>query len=312
MVPTNRRVFMSRQSKPTRPGNEPTLQLSSGQLIIAICLLILAGAGLIALGIMVGRFEQDMRLNDVSLLQSGADALGNIANDADLRTAPDAPSSEGVQTSPRLPMAPVSVDRGPSGTNTRAEEYAAPAPGAVHASSAPDATATPTPSSSVGSMARTETVPPTPVQSAPDEPVAADPVPDELTELEPVPVPDTKETVPDSLPELQPVDLDDLTADPPVPSIAVSPAAPASSASDGRDKGKFAVQVAAVPAGSTDKVDEVVKRHQGENPYSRLSADGKWLRIYIGRFDSRNEALAKQEALRKIPEFKECFIRVLE
>ena len=271
----------------------PVLQLSSRQLILIFCVLLVLGAGLIVLGIQLGRWEA-ARKSEVSSLPDGtpsgeemSETPEKIVRQEEMR--PSIPHSVAESEQPPLgPSAgqvletsPVSQDS-PAEAEPRFVEVPAPPPHAgdseakvaVGNSSADGRSPSYEPRSN-GKESDKTTIN---TSSDPSEAVAETRRPD--TDKGPSPRPAGQDKPEEAVPS----------------EMEVSGT-------------RYSVQIAAVVATNRQRAEEFARENRGLNPELVLSEDGKFIRLLVGDFPDRKSAERRCAELRANSVFKDCFVR---
>lgn len=267
-----------KKPKPRRMDAAPALQLTSGQLVLTVVVLIVAGAALIVLGVLLGRWESSWRETQTAAgpapepmpatSQSGRQVspnpevlpepprrsrqTGSVETRPDLVEIPAPPAPSTEETSPTAEATPDSVDEAGPGDDLAVAEEAAPAPDAA------------------------------------DEGTADEP---EETERE-APV--------DQEPDMSGEDVAEEEGPAPTETEEAEPAEAATF---------YSVQVAAFSVHSKGQVDQFLEENASMGDDIETASDDEYVRVYIGRFPDRGVAEAKRDELKKLPAFGGCFVK---
>lgn len=280
-----------------KSGREkPALELTSYQLVMAICALLLLMCILFISGILVQRFsegEPSPQLATTAMSESPA-APGSTASGR---------QPEGIQLAPRPVVLP--ADSGQSSTSTAApdkdRESSAtyiPAPPPRRGAGRPSDVATEgtktaaeseKASSSTPSVPASLTKPVAPAQpEAPPEPTPP-PAPVEASA-------DTPKDVPEDAPDAE--TSDDL--------------------SENRaetESGPFTIQIASFDATNLERAKQFKKDIELETKFTVNlvpSKDAKHIRAFVGEYDDRAAANEARDGMRKTKGFEDCFVKSLE
>lgn len=257
-----------RKSEYTR--DEPIAELTSGQLVAGICLLLVIVLLVFLLGIVVGNLD--------STLQPDTAVAAQEPGAAETRPRPEG----GVQTSPNprtLPGTARSAAES-SAAGTRTVEMAPP----VRRTETPAQTPPPPPADNELAMMEAQR------RAAEDaEPVA----------LPPGPPPATT-----PLARAEPPRVDPPPAQP-EPAPAAAPAAAPTGDIWSVQLVAYGVENRAI----AEENQQRLKRNAGIDAELVPSADGKFLRLMIGAFNTREEADTLQEELRQRPGLADCIVR---
>ena len=267
---------MPSQKKPDAKGKDgkPALQLTSSQLIVTVCTLVVVAGGLLVCGLIIGRYEE-----------RSSQSNGQTPAESKITTQPEPAGSpsEGVQKTPKIPDFQASGP--PSSTEPSPRHVSVPAP--------------PGPGTTPITLASDEEPP----SLHPAEPVIENPI-------EPLPAPDTTPPTTDD-PTLTPSSEEDH-APPPSPVEPSSPNPPAESPTpavkpDPKTR-PWAVQIAAFDAATKSaEAKRFAEQHAELNPEVVSSKDGRFLRVLVGHYGDRLSAVARCEELKKQPQFSGCF-----
>ncbi|HOS03022.1 MAG TPA: SPOR domain-containing protein [Candidatus Hydrogenedentes bacterium] len=270
-------------------------ELTSFQLIIGICIALIVCLVCFLLGVVVGRSENSLHIG-ASLLAPNAPAESSGTNGNNAPPASSVASTvpaTGQQTWPQVPTSPLVKSQAPADAVPRSTSLPAPPPRGATARDVPIPMAPPAPSPAASGMPET-------ALKTTTQPIVTMP---ESTTAE---IPAAKAQPPaSSIPS---------TEKKPSPALPAPATAPAPSASTGsaRSGKRFTVQVVAY---------DVKNREQAEN-YKKLleansdlraeivpSEDGKYMRVFIGDYATREEANKARQDLQKRAGFKECFVK---
>ncbi|GMV91544.1 MAG: hypothetical protein AMXMBFR82_13220 [Candidatus Hydrogenedentota bacterium] len=271
---------------------QPALQLSSYQLVMAICALLLLMCALFIAGILVQRFTGDSGSAPVASNSESAE----IPERVPAGTA--ASQGEGRQVAPRPVTLPAESEKtgsstGASGSSARRSESNAkyiPAPPPRRdrndvTSTKPD---TPNPETSTQTAAKEAppvtqpaTVPATPAM--PVEPAA----------------PETATTEPE-----------------PTPAETSSPADPVETSQPATTSaaGPFTIQVASFDSNNLDRAKRFKDDTEKATDFTVNlvpSTDGKHVRALVGEYKDRVAAESARDAMRKVKGFEDCFVKSL-
>ena len=282
-------MMKTREKKPSSLLDEerPALQLSSQQLVSAICVLLVSAAVLFLLGWVVGRYERSYRLS----MEGTTDTT--VASAADDQA--DAASWNGTQRSPRADL----LNRLDGKTKGEPDIVPVPAPPPRLEQS----TTSPQPAEKL--VLEPKPTEPTPASPAPTPPEQREPRTEPSTTT---PAPREPKPAPEEKPD--PVQVDPLeSVENPVDEDA------ASTTDSQKGERGFAVQVQSYGAANGDSAEEYRKRLAKETnlkPELVLSADGKYLQVLVGRTSDEKTAQATCKELRKQKRFSDCFVRAVE
>jgi len=268
---------------------KPALQLTSYQLVMAICTLLLLGCILFVAGILVQRFSEDGPAAKVAERTDSPRTKG-LASGVDTARPP----TEGVQVEPRPVILPSDSQKANSSAARTVKDRES---GAKYIPAPPprrDSVKKETPSvaspEAAKEKAASETKTDTPAMTvpavAPPEPPVApkEPMPEE-TEL----AKNSEETP------------------------AAPPAQPKPEVS-ARAAGPYTIQLASFDSGNLDRA----KRFKSETEEAMdltvnliPSSDGKHIRAFVGDYADRSAADQARDAMRKVKGFEDCFVKSL-
>lgn len=264
----------SKKTRSVLDNERYTADFTSGQLVIAICGLLLAALLCFLLGVSVGRYERGV---ERSRMAAVADDVASEAMESVPAAAP--------------PAARVSEPAAPAAAPAKPPVAV---PVAVPVTPPPAAKPEPTPTPA----AKAE---PTPTPAASPVPAAIPPV------AAPEPLPEAATTVAE--PEIHIAPMPDQTARPaatpptpaPTPPAATSPAPAASGAT------RYGIQLAAF-----GDIENARKARERLLANTELEADlveaGKWIRVIIGDYKERKDAEAACAELKQRPGFRDCYV----
>lgn len=293
-----------------RTGKEqPALQLTSYQLVMAICALLLLMCVLFIAGILVQRFTSE----------SPADAVA--ANELPERASEPAPTTplprqgEGRQLSPRPVVLP---------------------PGGETSSSSASSSAT----AEKRSESNAKYIPaPPPRRTRNDEVVSKPDITPEKAETAPA----TQATAPESQPAVAPTTptKPEAPSEPSAPSVAGTPPTPAEvpeelpkpeatpaatepqatagGTAEGQSTsaaaaGPFTIQVASFDSNNLERAKRFKSETEDATDFTVNlvpAADGAYVRAYIGEYKERGAADAARDEMRKMKGFEDCFVKSL-
>ncbi len=288
-----------------------TLEFTSRQLIFVICMLLVLAAGLIVVGIQIGRWEATNR------------NLQNEKNVASIQNQTNTASQgAGRQLSPRPPTE-TSKDLS-SQTNT---------PGYVESPAPPPSSAKTSGNDMAQQTQATSEQPPSsdssghPIQQDQSYQAASTTV--DKTEAKSDPpanqktshgvLPDTAgNTEGKNAPQDSPQNRTNLGQQSASP-IIVSPEPIKETQNSDTTKtattpvptSGYAVQIAAIPSSRKQEAEQYLKKIAHLNPYIKASEDNKFLRVLVGNFPDKASAEQKCSELKKTKEFAGCFVRKL-
>ncbi|MCC6488546.1 MAG: SPOR domain-containing protein [Candidatus Hydrogenedentes bacterium] len=297
------------KTKTRSPREEPALQLTSYQLVMAICSLLLVGCLLFVAGIMVNRYTGGTNQTQVSTLDETPPVT---VPSAVVQPAGSGQRTEGVQVAPKpvtLPPDPSAGTQSPGmtkppvvrdtsskyipappprrSTNTEPAAPPAPASGPAPKPAAGQPVSPQAPVQPVVTPVVTESATPTADQAEPGPEAAApmsDGTPPSATQETPAPVP---ETTPQTTPQA---------------STSAAPQAP------------FTVQVASFDADNLDRAKQFKKTIEDKTDYTVdlvPAKDGKRIRAFVGSYPDRAAADKARATLAKIKDFEGCFVKSL-
>lgn len=262
--------------------------LTSSQLVLAICIFLIAALLCFSLGVVVGKYEERSSQRD-----SMAAAKAQTA-----RQAEQDQSGRGVQTSPRtiaaknIPGYPESPESASPAVSARPRVSEMPAP--------PKRADTQDPQPQPKTAAPVETAQP-PKET---EPPAPPQPPQEKTEQRQTQEPEQVQTPapaakadPDPLEPVEKPDEETPPADPEPPAA---------------NQGIYTIQVAALSAPTRQQQALKLKSELeglGLQPDILTTDDGKRLCVVVGSYQNRQEAQAACNDLRKTPRFADSFVR---
>ena len=273
--------------------DKPALQLTSYQLVMAICALLLLMCALFVAGILVQRFTEGGQASRVASNESPAPAARTATRP---ESAPR--QTEGVQIAPRPVVLPTETGKtGAAPGNTVNERES----GAKYVPAPPPRR----------DSAKKETTPavntappadkPAPESKAAAPPPVADPgVPSVPVEPKPPAVPDQ--------PAQPPAELEANASE--APAGAVSPPKPAPDTA----AGPYTIQVTSFDSGNLDRAKRFKKETEEKTDFTVNlvpSADGKHVRGFVGEYADRGTADQARDAMRKIKGFEDCFVKSL-
>jgi len=302
-------------SEPTREKGasdrgKPRSELTSNQLIIGICLFLVAAMVCFMLGVVVGKFEgkpgpsaqRGPSRPALPALRTEAPPRESAGRDTDREDA----QGEGTQAYPRpvlLPTAEPERERPPLPTRAAVDlgRPAAPEKGLpeVQLSELPEpGSAAPVSPPSVGEVEQAQAGP----ESAPREDAV----------VEPTEVPEEGARTDSGAPSVEPTDeasAEALLAPAAEPSSVPKPPATTPS-EDG-----FGVQVAAFSGPNRQRLAEGYKERLEANSEWEavlvVSEDGQYVRVVVGGYPDRETAKRVRDELRQRAGFKDCFVRSL-
>ncbi|HOJ32291.1 MAG TPA: SPOR domain-containing protein [Candidatus Hydrogenedentes bacterium] len=305
-----------RPNKPESSGlNElRTFEYTSRQLVFAICVFLLLGAGLILLGIQLGQREKYSKLQEQMTKLSNAkntDKENNVQNVTN--------EGKGTQLSPLIaPVSPAKPAASKNETRDTEQPKFVEVPAPAHSS---------TPAKNVGTKTdqfpsdimkdqsvSAQTVSPSPEAAASQAiPAGSEPTATasehspSISQAETTTVASNQVGAKETKP-LEP--MSDVADDRPEDSR--QEAIPASTnVKKANGKALYAIQVAAIPSSRRREAEEYIKKLNDLNPYIRESEDKKFLRVLVGEYPDRQTAEKKMLELKKKKEFSGCFIRKL-
>jgi len=280
---------MSTAKKSRTPNRSPQvrqIEFTPGQMIIAICTLIVFGLVCFMLGVLVNKLDSSVA-PDVAAITETEAAPGPA-------TAQDTPAPRTQQTSP---LPPESLRGGVASRNQTADRPDPSQPRTVAPPSANRRAEAPEPTPRPA-------LPVSPEPPAP--PVLEPPVDEPIEEASASPEPESPDPTP--APEgrvLENADL--LTLDEPEqPASTPGPSAPAAGET------AYGVQVASVSAEREEQARraladaERVANHKGQLV---PSDDGRMLRLVVGSFADRAEATRLMESMRQHRQYESCFVQ---
>jgi hypothetical protein len=339
---------MARSKKPRSLQNrdEPVLQLTSHQRIVAISAILLWGAFCFVLGIVATNVDQylEQRRGSAAVEEDAAEAPDEPGQRSTATTpkgqkpAGGGQMGEGRVTSPRQGVITSAKPKPPTEETTRTlpqrdsarvaergvPEVTLPVkvPAPAPEKSAPKATGTetpvgrkttvseqkPTPKPEATATKKETTAPVEPIAPMePKEPAAASP-PKPAAESEPAP-----NTTPAWQPESstgRPQEETKPAAAAPPPSPPATPDGVGTSA----PTGGFGIQVASFGVTNVGKAEEYRKQAAADTGLpARIvtSEDGKHLRVLVGTYATKEAARKACDELRKRKEFADCYVQVL-
>jgi hypothetical protein len=293
----------ARRGKSLIEADRHSLEFTSGQLIIAICGLLLLWLAGFLMGVVAGRFEGSKVADLAEKAEAvAASALKEASAPAEERAAEEEASrtaaAKSESTKKRVPAPPPArktgtetvVAKAPAERTSSASfvDRDRPSPAATRTPTEP----TPLPEAAPSVTASVAPVAPTPAPTPAPAPAAT------VTPLPPVTPPD--EDAPQAAL---------AAAKAPAPEAEKKPEAD-KPASEG--KGNFTIQLISYRVSNRDMAEAYVKRlkeNAGVDAEVIKSRDGKHLNVVYGRFADRAAAEAAQAKLKKKPEFAECIIR---
>ncbi len=277
----------SKKTRSVLDNERYTADFTSGQLVIAICGLLLAALLCFLLGVSVGRYERGVERSRIAA----------VAEDVLPEASESAPAA--VPSAPRVPE-PAAKPAVPAASPAKPSTVPVAVPVAVPVTPPPAAKPEPVP---------TPTPAPNPVPAAVPPVAAPEPTPEPATTVaEPVPVPTAVDE-----PEIHIAPLPDQTGLPaatpptpaPTPPAATSPApAPAPAAAGAT---RYGIQLAAF-----GDIENARKARERLLANTELEADlveaGKWIRVIIGDYKERKDAEAACAELKQRPGFRDCYV----
>lgn len=297
------------KSKTRSPREEPALQLSSYQLVMAICSLLLVGCLLFVAGIMVNRYTGGATQTQVSTLDNTPPA---IVPSPGGQPAGSGERTEGVQVAPKpvtLPPVPSAGTPTPSTTkppvvrDTSSKYIPAPPPRrstGTESSTQPTPTADTAPKPAAGQPASTQ---------APVQPVitpvvteSATPSAGEETPTPALPAPGSEEAAPAGAEES------------PAPALATTPTATPQGNPPAAPQAPFTIQVASFDADNLDRAKQFKKAIEDKTDYTVdlvPAKDGKRVRAFVGSYPDRAAADKARATLAKMKDFEGCFVKSL-
>ncbi len=274
---------------------KPALQLTSYQLVMAICALLLLMCVLFIAGILVQRFSDRGQHNPVAVNNSAT-----LEPSRPSGATPSAPKTEGVQVAPR----PVTLPA----------EGAQPGPAMAKKTTEPDAKYIPAP------PPRRDRGKPTPKPETSSTTSKPEMTAKETPESTPVSEPSTpvKPAAPEA-PKTEstpPVKTEPAKAaeSPPPPQTTEEPKTNSTETTEDSEKGPFTVQVASFDSNNLDRAKRFKTDVEKDTDYSVNlvpSSDGKHVRAYVGEYADRAAADKARDSMRKIEDFKDCFVKAL-
>ncbi len=273
-----------KRSKSLFDVDKHTLEFSPGQLVMAICTILLLGLVSFLVGVLVGR--HDHSYTDARLFSLGDE---RTAEERSSHGADREPEGEGVQVSPR----PIGLP-GDSTGDGRVRSTELPAPPGLSAD-ARQRDATPRPSRG----REREPVPPA-FEDANDAPEESEPAeePEEPAEDPEEPDEPEEESTPPEDEVEESLDIEPLTVD--------DEESPASAS------GPYSIQVVAYSAADRTKAAAYAREIQSRtniNTQVAQSEDGQHLRIFVGSYPDRESAERVLEELKDKDGFEESFVR---
>ncbi len=278
----------SRRSKSAVERDRYTAELSTGQLVIGVCILLMFGLGCFLLGVLIGKFDPTLRDETLAGLPDaagGPDARAVAPPPSTAERPPVRPADNGLRPEDRPPpnmvepSAPKPQDAAADATGSGA---AAVPPASSTVEDLPDAGAV-TPSASAGDRVVVVTPPaplPEPAKSAETKPADAAPA-----EIKPEP------------PKANPP-----KTDPPKPTVVASKS----------PKLQYGVQIIAV---ARPRAEGVKRDIEARSPYKAtiIPIDGDRLcKVVVGRFDDKAGAERTRDELKSKYTFRDAFVIVLE
>lgn len=328
-------------SRKARPQSEPALptDFTPGQLILAICIVLVAALVCFSMGILVGRYtERSSRPEQTRTTEPAGPKARELPPVTKKPTPEPKAPGEGIQETPRrvkIPTRPMLSEPSalpttsggpPKRSATRIAEH--PAPPKPEPAAKPQLPELPTPPQRPSETKDTRG----PVAPGPRRPdAAATPV---TTPAE-APADTPKGTPEDAARELtpatepvdfeEPVALEPLSVEPSKPEEPKAPPQPTGTAKPpahpeetrptaGRPpKGAYSIQVASFSGAHKEQLAaDFKKRLEAQGEFKSelvLSEDGKYLRVVVGSYPDRETARAACGELRKRPGFADCFVK---
>lgn len=308
-----------RPNKPESSGlNElRTFEYTSRQLIFAICVFLLLGAGLILLGIQLGQREKYSKLSEQVTKLSSAQ---NAENDKKENTTQDVSGEgKGTQLSPLpAPVPPAkplaSKNENPNADQPKFVDLPAPAPASTPAKD------TSTKTDQIPSKVMTE-------QSVSPQTISASPESDASQTSAAQSQPTT--TTSDKSPSSSQAETTTAASNQ-VEANEAKPLEPISDVADDRPedsrqetlpsetnvkkpggKALYAIQIAAIPSSRKQEAEQYIKKLKDLNPYIKESEDKNFLRVLVGEFSDKQSAEKRMLELKQKKEFSGCFVRKL-
>lgn len=278
-------------------GTRPALQLTSSQLIMTICALLVLGAALIVLGMLLKQWEYSLQQQSAD---TGLEQQPGSPDDGRVASSLPRAAGQGRQISPRSFF----VEEEP----VEQEQPRAIAPSRGFLEGVPRFVEVPAPQSE-------EAIP---VEGS--RIGRAEPEGNGGGVLNGLTWPSTEESVirrtnaqpADRIPH---VSLEETTGEEQPQQEEAGPiAASAETASISSLEAEiypiYSVQIAAFSSRTRSKAEEFARLHSDLNPELVLSEDGNYIRVLVGRFAERQTAVSRQEELKKTPALADCFIQV--
>jgi hypothetical protein len=274
---------------------KPALQLTSYQLVMAICALLLLMCALFIAGIFVQRFSS----GDLAPQQTASNDQSARTDAASSPVVSAQPRTEGVQVAPRPVVLPSNIDK-PTTTQSR--------PGTERETGAKYIPAPPPRRDSA------KTTEPAPVAS-PATPKAAAPAPTAKPNTTPTTVPDP---VAAPTQPATPV-IPEQPAQSPATQAAKTEEAPAPVQSQAKppveaSKGAYTIQVASFDAGNLERAKKFKTETEEKTSFKVNlvpSTDGKRVRAFVGEYADRAAADKARDTMRKTKGFEDCFVKSL-
>ncbi len=283
-------------------------ELSSGQLIVAICIALIVALACFLMGVIVGRFEEPKKGTQVANGTAPATSPGPrtpVASRPSREPSKSQSEGQGEQVSPVKyeqvsPAAAARIDY----SKPAFPETIPPAP-AARSSRAP---------TSAAKSEEKDEAPKKPAEAADIEGSTPPPAPAKESE------PDTKKDKPAATPPSAPAKVE-KPAEPSQPPSAARQAeskpattTPARDTSGGEasKKGRYGVQVVAFSSGERKAAEQYKARLEANTELRAdlvASKDGKYIRVLIGDYAEKGAAAKARDELRKRKGFADCFVQ---
>jgi septal ring-binding cell division protein DamX len=283
----------SRRGRALIEAERHSLEFTSGQLIIAICGLLLLWLAGFLMGVVAGRF--DPFGSKIAELTERAGAVATSAGQADKAKATDKTAGEPARNARRAPE------------GRKAVPAPKPAPAAVASANTPASRKSDGPARFISdrpSAAATQTRPTVVPPAPPAPPQAEEPV------APPKPATETAKAdgASKSSPDPQAVASADKPSVATLPPLEIPAAQPAADAA----KGKFTIQLISYRASNKKLADSFVGRlnKEGLNVELTMSRDKRFYQVIYGSYPDRAAAdKAREELIEKKPELADCRVR---
>ena len=292
-----------RASQSVLDQDKHVFELSTGQLLSLVIVMIFFWLGCFVVGILVYRLDarSSANLQMASSMTPGQASPSAPEPSATRPTGATSNQAVGTQTSPRPdilkntpPAAVMPTTKQPTETTTEAPRVVD-LPPSGSSSTEPQARLDPPP------------VPP----DRPTKSTAAKSAENDVTVEAPKTTPAEAKSPPAeptqiaSLDEMTPDDEPTATAK---PAAATKPAVPAATAASG----KYAIQVASFRVADRAKAEAFQKDLKAKSTIDSnlvISKDGAYVQVLVGAFETREAAIQEKESLSKKSGFGDCFVR---